>query len=77
MSLVRSRQSPITGAVVIADVVIADGSAGRARPSPEELTRELLRGCRRSLAAYKVPATIRVVPGLEVSASGKLVRPNA
>lgn len=77
MSLVRSRQSPITGAVVIADVVLADGKPGRARPSPEELTRELLKGCRSSLAAYKVPATIRVVPGLEVSASGKLVRPNA
>ncbi len=77
MSLVRSRQSPITGAVVIADVVLADGNPGGARPSPEELTRELLQGCRRSLAAYKVPATIRVVPGLEVSASGKLVRPNA
>ena len=76
MSLVRSRQSPITGAVVIAEVVLADGKAG-ARPSPEELTRELLKGCRRSLAAYKVPATIRVVPRLEVSASGKLVRPNA
>ena len=77
MSLVRSRRSPITGAVVIADVVLADGKAARGRPSPEELTRELLQGCRRSLAAYKVPATIRVVPGLEVSASGKLVRPDA
>ena len=77
MSLVRSRRSPITGAVVIADVVLADGKPGGAPPSPEELTRELLKGCRRSLAAHKVPATIRVVPGLEVSASGKLVRPNA
>lgn len=77
MSLVRARQSPITGAVVIADVVLADANPRRARPSPEELTRELLSGCRRSLAPYKVPATIRVVPGLEVSASGKLVRPNA
>lgn len=76
MSLVRSRASPITGAVVIADVVLADCQPG-ARPSPEELARELLKGCRRSLAAYKVPATIRVVPGLELSASGKLVRPNA
>jgi acyl-coenzyme A synthetase/AMP-(fatty) acid ligase len=77
MSLVRSRRSPITGAVVIADVVLADGTPGGACPAPEELTRELLEGCRRSLAAYKVPATIRVVPGLEVSASGKLVRANA
>jgi acyl-coenzyme A synthetase/AMP-(fatty) acid ligase len=77
MSLVRSRRSPITGAVVVADVVLADGKPGRARPSPEELTHQLLQGCRRSLAAYKVPATFRVVPALEVSASGKLVRPDA
>lgn len=77
MSLVRSRRNPIIGAVVIADVVLADGNARRPRPSPEALTRELLQGCRRSLAPYKVPATIRVVPGLEVSASGKLVRPGA
>jgi acyl-coenzyme A synthetase/AMP-(fatty) acid ligase len=77
MSLVRAKRNPITGAVVIADVVLADETPGATRPAPEELTRELIRNCRQSLAPYKVPATIRVVPGLEVSASGKLVRPNA
>ncbi len=77
MSLVRARRNPITGSVVIADVVLADGTADAARPAPADLTRELLGRCRQSLAAYKVPTMIRVVPGLEVSASGKLVRPNA
>jgi acyl-coenzyme A synthetase/AMP-(fatty) acid ligase len=77
MSLVRSRRNPITGAVVVADVVLADESPGAARPAPEALTRELLHNCRQALAAYKVPAAIRIVPALEVSASGKLVRPNA
>ena len=77
MSLVRSKRNPITGSVVIADVVLADEALGSARPAAEELTRELIHSCRLSLAAYKVPAMIRVVPGLEVSASGKLVRPNA
>src|SRR4029077_2834827 len=57
MSLVRSRRSPITGAVVIAAVVLADARPGRARPAQEELTHQLLQGCRQSLAAYKVPAT--------------------
>ena len=33
--------------------------------------------CRRALAPHKVPAMIRIVPSLEVSASGKLVRPLA
>jgi acyl-coenzyme A synthetase/AMP-(fatty) acid ligase len=77
MSLVRARRNPITGSVVVADVVLADETAGAARPAPADLTRELLGRCRQSLAAYKVPTMIRVVPGLEVSASGKLVRPNA
>jgi acyl-coenzyme A synthetase/AMP-(fatty) acid ligase len=77
MSLVRARRNPITGAVVTAEVVLADEAPGAARPAPEALTRELLRSCRESLAAYKVPATIRIVPTLQVSASGKLVRPNA
>jgi acyl-coenzyme A synthetase/AMP-(fatty) acid ligase len=77
MSLVRARRNPITGAVVVADVVLADEAAGTTRPAPEALTRELTHNCRQSLAAYKVPTMIRIVPALEVSASGKLVRPNA
>lgn len=77
MSLVRARRNPITGAVVIAEVVLADAGPGAARPAPEDLSRELIHSCRQSLAAYKVPAMIRVVAGLEVSAAGKLVRPNA
>jgi acyl-coenzyme A synthetase/AMP-(fatty) acid ligase len=77
MSLVRARRSPITGAVVVADVVLADEIPDSGRPAPEQLTSELIQSCREALAAYKVPATIRVVPALEVSASGKLVRPNA
>jgi acyl-coenzyme A synthetase/AMP-(fatty) acid ligase len=77
MSLVRARRSPITGSVVIADVVLAGETPGAARPAPSDRTRELLHSCRQSLAAYKVPTMIRFVPGLEVSASGKLVRPNA
>lgn len=77
MSLVRARRNPITGSVVVADVVLVDETPGVTRPASEELSRELLSSCRHSLAAYKVPTMIRIVQGLEVSASGKLVRPNA
>jgi acyl-coenzyme A synthetase/AMP-(fatty) acid ligase len=78
MSLVRARRNAITGAIVTAEVVIAAAGAGRgAPPAAEVLTRELTERCRRSLAPHKVPAMIRIVPTLEVSASGKLVRPNA
>jgi acyl-coenzyme A synthetase/AMP-(fatty) acid ligase len=78
MSLVRARRNAITGSVVAAEVVLAEEGDGRgARPPPDALTRELTERCRRSLAAHKVPAMIRIVPSLAVSASGKLVRPLA
>jgi acyl-coenzyme A synthetase/AMP-(fatty) acid ligase len=78
MSLVRARRNAITGAIVTADVVIASAVAGRdLPPAADVLTRELTDRCRRSLAPHKVPAMIRIVPTLEVSASGKLVRPVA
>jgi acyl-coenzyme A synthetase/AMP-(fatty) acid ligase len=78
MSLVRARRNAITGAIVTAEVVIAPSGSGLgAPPATEVLTRELTDRCRRSLAPHKVPAMIRIVPTLEVSASGKLVRPLA
>jgi acyl-CoA synthetase (AMP-forming)/AMP-acid ligase II len=41
------------------------------------LARELTDSCRRVLAPHKVPTLIRIVPALEMSAAGKLVRPVA
>jgi acyl-coenzyme A synthetase/AMP-(fatty) acid ligase len=78
MSLVKARRNPITGAVVTAEVVLADETdvAGE-RPQGVELTREIIEACRRGLPAHKVPAMVRIVPSLEVSAAGKLVRPSA
>jgi acyl-coenzyme A synthetase/AMP-(fatty) acid ligase len=78
MSLVKARRNPITGAVVTADVVLTDDSNGPdRRPAGEAMTREIIDACRRVLPAHKVPAIVRIVPSLEVSASGKLVRPDA
>jgi len=76
MSLVRSRRNPITGAVVTADVVLAAGTAGTEPAADERIRQEILEACRTTLAAHKVPALIRFVPALEMSASGKLIRPN-
>jgi acyl-CoA synthetase (AMP-forming)/AMP-acid ligase II len=76
MSLVRSRRNPITGAVVTADVVLTQ-SGKDAAAAPAALVRELTESCKRALAAHKVPAMIRIVPALEISPSGKLVRPLA
>lgn len=78
MSLVKARRNPITGAVVTADVVLKNGAAPGSDPDWEQRTRqEILGVCRAGLAAHKVPALIHFVPSLAVSASGKLVRPNA
>jgi acyl-coenzyme A synthetase/AMP-(fatty) acid ligase len=76
MSLVRARRNAITGAIVTAEVVV-NPAAGGTPPPTEVLARELTDRCRRSLAPHKVPALIRIVPALEVSPSGKLVRPIA
>jgi acyl-coenzyme A synthetase/AMP-(fatty) acid ligase len=78
MSLVRARRNPITGAVVVADVVLADparSEAPGAADAPDAVKNALLDACRRSLAAHKVPAMLRFVPALEFTAAGKLVRP--
>jgi acyl-CoA synthetase (AMP-forming)/AMP-acid ligase II len=74
MSRARSRRSPITGAVVIADVVLADGTdAGR----HGTIRTEILGRCKDSLAAYKLPAVIHFVERLDVTAAGKLARADA
>src|SRR6185437_7206832 len=80
MSLVRARKSPITGALVVADVVLRDvrdgGDAG-VDAQLDMLKGEILQLCREALAKHKVPAAIRVVPTLAVAASGKLARHHA
>jgi acyl-coenzyme A synthetase/AMP-(fatty) acid ligase len=74
MSRARSRKSPITGAIVIADVVLADGADP---PCHETIRAEILSRCKATLAPYKVPAMIRFVERLEVTAAGKLARADA
>jgi acyl-CoA synthetase (AMP-forming)/AMP-acid ligase II len=71
ISLVRARKSPMIGAIVVADVVVT------ATHLPlDALKAQILAACRGTLARYKVPAVIRIVPAIEVAASGKLVRGN-
>ena len=77
MSLVRARRNPITGAIVTADVVLEHPQPDTHSAASEALRENILESCRKALAAYKVPAMIRFVPSLEVSASGKLVRRDA
>ena len=74
MSRARSRRSPITGAIVVADVVLADEvDASRS----DEIRDQILADCRTSLSPHKVPAMIKFVAALEVTAAGKLARSDA
>jgi acyl-coenzyme A synthetase/AMP-(fatty) acid ligase len=73
MSRAKSRRSPITGSIVVADVILTAGSAERA----EEIREEILSSCRAWLASHKVPAVIRFVEALDVTPAGKLARSDA
>jgi acyl-coenzyme A synthetase/AMP-(fatty) acid ligase len=73
MSLVRTRKSAITGALVVADVVLY--------PEPDSATErfgklqhQILGLCREALPRHKVPAAINFVSELAVSATGKMSR---
>ena len=76
MSLVKSRKNPITGAIVVADVVLR-AQPGDGNDRSAELKREILQVCRDRLPQHKVPAAIRIVPSLDVSATGKMARHHA
>jgi acyl-coenzyme A synthetase/AMP-(fatty) acid ligase len=73
MSLVRPKSSPITGSIVIADVVLNAGAASAASELIE-VKGDILKLCRDALPRHKVPAAISFVPALNVAASGKLER---
>jgi acyl-coenzyme A synthetase/AMP-(fatty) acid ligase len=67
----------VTGAIVVAEIVLKPETAAAAADENAALKTEILENCHRALAAHKVPAAIRIVPSLEVTPSGKVARPNA
>jgi acyl-coenzyme A synthetase/AMP-(fatty) acid ligase len=73
MSRVSGRKSPITGAIVIADVVLDNTGEGAANDNAT-FKQAILKACRDALPAFKVPAILRFVPALELTAGGKLSR---
>ena len=73
MSLVRGKQSPITGSVVVADIVLSSGQRLEATRQIE-VKNDILKFCREALPRHKVPASISFVQALDVGATGKLVR---
>ncbi|HEY2709372.1 MAG TPA: fatty acid--CoA ligase family protein [Caulobacteraceae bacterium] len=69
MSLVKGRRNPITGAIVVAEVVLHGCANDEAA-----LRAEILADCRQSLPAFKVPTSVKFTPALALNANGKLER---
>jgi len=73
MSLVKAKKNPITGSLVVADVVLkTHGGKGS-----EASQQDILQHCRAELDPHKVPTAINIVPMLAIGDSGKLVRRHA
>jgi acyl-CoA synthetase (AMP-forming)/AMP-acid ligase II len=76
ISLVRAKKSPITGALVVADVVLNPDPSSADR-DVNAIRDDILLRCRETLSLYKVPAAIHIVPALIVATSGKVLRRDA
>ena len=69
MSLVQARKSPLTGALVVAEIVLR-----KPETASDSLKTEILETCRDRLDRHKVPTMVRFVDRLPLTASGKLSR---
>jgi acyl-coenzyme A synthetase/AMP-(fatty) acid ligase len=76
MSLVRTRKNPITGALVVADVVLKSETVSE-NSDQRQIQQEILLLCREELPSHKVPAIINFVPALAIADTGKLIRRHA
>jgi acyl-coenzyme A synthetase/AMP-(fatty) acid ligase len=76
MSLVRTKKNPITGSLVVADVVLK-GVHESGLSDTRVLQDDILLFCRKVLSPHKVPAVINFVPQLAVAESGKVMRRSA
>ena len=72
-SRVCGRKNPFTGAVVVAEVVLTANATGSANDSAG-IKDAIMEACRQALPPHKVPAMLRFVPALELTAGGKLSR---
>ena len=76
-SFVKGRQNPITGMIVVAEVVLKQDGDEITGERASRVKDEIFALCRSALPSHKLPATIRVVDQLEMSTGGKLARRNA
>lgn len=66
---VYARSNPLMGALVNADIVLVDEKIEK-----NDAKKQLLAYCRRELLPYKVPAMIKFVDDINLTAAGKVLR---
>jgi acyl-coenzyme A synthetase/AMP-(fatty) acid ligase len=76
MSVVSAKKNPFTGSILVADVVLSNYMS-TTETERTELAAKLMASLRSKLEPYKVPARIRFVSELHLSAAGKLDRRSA
>jgi acyl-coenzyme A synthetase/AMP-(fatty) acid ligase len=76
MCLVRAKKSPVTGALVVAEVVLNAGLPAGDRDA-NAVKAGILEFCRAELPLHKVPALVKIVPSLALTGSGKVMRRDA
>lgn len=69
MARVWARKNAVTGSLVAADVMLRPDA-----PALADLRRDLMNHCRQHLPDWKVPASIREVDHIALSAAGKVAR---
>ena len=69
----RTRKNPLTGALVVADVVLKTQSRN-GNENDRAIQQDILLLCREALPSHKVPAVINFVAALAVAETGKLIR---
>ncbi|WBK01161.1 AMP-binding protein [Methylocystis parvus] len=75
MSLVKARRNPITGDLIIAQVLLKESDVSPERK--RDVKDEILASCRARLERHKAPVSIDFVASLAMSAGGKLLRGQA
>ena len=77
ISRVFARKSPITGAVVAAEVVLISTFKPQSASRLQEIRIEILSLCRAALGPAGTPATLQIIDALPLTAGGKLERRRA
>jgi acyl-CoA synthetase (AMP-forming)/AMP-acid ligase II len=70
MARVWARDNPVVGSLVAADIMLRPDSAA----ALADVRSEVINLCRRHLAAWKVPVSIRQINSIELSPAGKIPR---